>query len=62
MATIVNNPPPADRIVEVDRSSDTGGWVIAVIILLIVIIAGAFWYPVTAPTFRLIPARNRPQT
>lgn len=43
MATIVNNPQPNERIIQVDRT-DSSGWAVAVIILLIVIVGGIWAY------------------
>ena len=44
MATIINNTRPNDRVVEVDRSDNSAGWAVAVVILLLVIAGGVWAY------------------
>ena len=41
MATIINTPSP-ERVVAVDRASDSSGWAVAVVILIAVIALGAW--------------------
>lgn len=43
MATIINNPR-SDRVVEVERPSDSGGWAVAVVVLIAVIVALIVWF------------------
>jgi hypothetical protein len=44
MATILNNPSsaPATERTYIDRTDDSGGWAVAIIILLAVVAVGAF--------------------
>lgn len=44
MATIINNPG-SERVIEVDRTDSSSGWVVAVVILLAVIVVGSYaWF------------------
>jgi hypothetical protein len=42
MATVINNPAPAERIERVDRSDSGSGFLVAMILLILAIIA--FFY------------------
>jgi ABC-type transporter Mla subunit MlaD len=54
MVTIVNNPGPVERVVEVDRGDGGAGWAIAVLVLLAVIGGLFVWYRY----YRVEPSQN----